>query len=226
MKTFTKTPSGSSFLGAALVVFGILLLLNQTEILDIGNPARWIPSIVIALGVWALISSRLRNLWGPLILIGIGGVVQVAVLTGQLWGSLWPLALIIAGLVIVFRAVPARRRPSASTDGRVQVFSAFWGAEHDYGAADLRDGQITVAFGGADIDLRDARISRPPAVLDVLAMFGGIDIRVPDDWRVQIEALGLFGGSEDSRRSGSSSSDAKLLIVRGLVLFGGLEIKT
>ena len=221
-----KTPSGATFVGVALIAFGILLILNQTEILDIGNPVRWMPSIVIALGVWALVSSRLRNLWWPLILIGIGVVVQAAVLSGQLWNSLWPLAIIIAGLVIVFRALPARRGTRASTDGRVQVFSAFWGAEHDYGATDLRDGQITVAFGGADIDLRNARVSKPPAVLDVLVMFGGIDIRVPDDWRVQIEALGLFGGSEDSRRSGSSSSDAKLLVIRGLVLFGGLEIKT
>ena len=221
-----KTPSGATFLGVALVTFGILLLLNQTEVLDIGNPVRWIPSIVIALGVWALVSSRFRNLWGPLILIGVGGGVQVAVLSGQLWGTLWPVALIVAGLVIVFRAVPARRRTRNSTDGRIQVFSAFWGTEHDCGATDLRDGQITVAFGGADIDLRNARISTPPAVFDVLVMFGGVDIRVPDDWRVQIEALGLFGGSEDSRRSGSSSSEAKLLIVRGLVLFGGLEIKT
>ena len=221
-----KTPSGATFVGVALIAFGILLILNQTEILDIGNPVRWMPSIVIALGVWALVSSRLRNLWGPLILIGIGIVVQTAVLSGQLWNSLWPLAIIIAGLVIVFRALPSRQRTRASTDGRVQVFSAFWGAEHDYGATDLRDGQITVAFGGADIDLRNARVSKPPAVLDVLVMFGGIDIRVPDDWRVQIEALGLFGGSEDSRRSGSSSSYAKLLVIRGLVLFGGLEIKT
>ncbi|MCY4108331.1 MAG: LiaF-related protein [Chloroflexi bacterium] len=221
-----KTPSGATVVGLALVLFGVLLLLNQTGLLDIGNPARWIPSILVALGVWALVSSRFRNLWGPLILIGIGVVIQVAVLSGQLWGTLWPMALIIVGLVIVFRAIPARRRPLASADGRVQVFSAFWGAEHNYGAADLRGGQITVAFGGADLDLRDAHISRPPAVIDVLAMFGGIDIRVPDDWRVQIEALGLFGGTEDSRRSGSPSSESKLLIVRGLVLFGGLEIKT
>ena len=52
---------------------------------------------------------------------------------------------------------------------------------------DFEGGDITAIMGGAEIDLRQASIRGGPAVLDTFAMMGGIEIRVPDDWTVDLQ---------------------------------------
>jgi hypothetical protein len=61
-------------------------------------------------------------------------------------------------------------------------------------------------------------------VLDVLVCWGGVDIKVPDTWGVQNQATVMLGGVED--RSKVPPADARdILIIRGLVIMGGIEIK-
>ena len=84
--------------------------------------------------------------------------------------------------------------------------------------------ESTTVFGGAEYDLRDARVERPPAVIDVTCLFGGAELRVPEDWIVHNDVLALFGGVDDKRRGSSADGDVTVTI-RGTVMFGGLTIR-
>jgi predicted membrane protein len=78
-------------------------------------------------------------------------------------------------------------------------------------------------MGGCDIDLRQAAINGD-AFIDVFAVWGGIEIRVPEDWSVAFHVTPLLGGVEDKTRPSLGSSQQRLT-VRGLVVMGSVEVK-
>jgi len=61
-------------------------------------------------------------------------------------------------------------------------------------------------------------------VVDVTAMMGGFEIRVPESWNVVVELIPFMGGYEDKTRHPTDPS-APRLRVRGFVMMGGVEIK-
>jgi hypothetical protein len=54
-------------------------------------------------------------------------------------------------------------------------------------------------------------------------VFGGIELRVPEDWLVETRVRAVFGGVENRARV-PESENAKRLLVRGNVVFGALDV--
>ena len=78
-------------------------------------------------------------------------------------------------------------------------------------------------MGGCEVDLRHAGINGD-AVIDVFAMWGGIELRVPESWTVITKVTPIMGGVEDNTRAPQNPGGHRLTI-RGMVLMGGIEIK-
>jgi predicted membrane protein len=90
----------------------------------------------------------------------------------------------------------------------------------------LKGGKLTAAFGGIDLDLTQADIQGPVTV-QVDVIFGGMKLVVPPHWDVRAEVSNIAAGIEDKRIYRESAIDPnKVLILKGTVLFGGLEIKS
>ena len=87
----------------------------------------------------------------------------------------------------------------------------------------FKGGELTAIMGGCEIDLRQASIKDGEAVIDVFAFWGGIELKVPLDWSVVIEATPLLGGFDDKTRPPQGGS-AKRLVVKGYAIMGGFEI--
>jgi Cell wall-active antibiotics response 4TMS YvqF len=97
-------------------------------------------------------------------------------------------------------------------------------AGSDRRVSDEFDGaQATTVFGGYKLDLRDSEMRGHRAVLDLTTVFGGSQILVPDDWDVVYEGRAIFGGFEDKTHHPAGAS--RELIVEGLTLFGGTQIR-
>jgi hypothetical protein len=78
-------------------------------------------------------------------------------------------------------------------------------------------------MGGCEIDLRHASLEDGQAVFDTFAMWGGIEIRVPEDWAVESHVVPLLGGFEDKTRQ---PADAKQrLVITGIAIMGGVGVK-
>ena len=82
-------------------------------------------------------------------------------------------------------------------------------------------------FGGYKVDFRHAEIHGDRAVLEANAFFGGGEIIVPEHWYVSMHGAGIFGGYTDKTRhfQPDPSKPTKTLIVKGLAMFGGVEVK-
>jgi hypothetical protein len=107
---------------------------------------------------------------------------------------------------------------------RITGFSLFSSIERRVTSQSFRGGDVSAIMGGHEIDLRGARIDGESAVIDVFVIMGGVDITVPEGWVVSNEIVPIMGGIEDRARVAGGAPSGHL-ILRGVVLMGGVEIK-
>ena len=69
-------------------------------------------------------------------------------------------------------------------------------------------------------------MSDDSAVVQVSAIFGGVEIKVPTNWLVISQGTGIFGGFSDSTSQPPEGTPGlKRLIIKGEAVFGGVDIK-
>jgi predicted membrane protein len=90
----------------------------------------------------------------------------------------------------------------------------------------FQGGKITAAFGGADIDLMQTDFTGV-VTIQVDVIFGGVKLIVPPHWDIRTEISNIAAGLEDKRFFRDGGVDpSKVVVLKGTVLFGGLEIKS
>jgi hypothetical protein len=227
--------------GLILIVVGALLTLDRADLLEWDTVAPFfLPSLLAFIGLVKLLPPATPGgkLGGSLLLIAAGWLLlyQLGYLRWLSFWKLWPLLLVAVGGWITWRAVTgrsgfsfARLEPRSSTAtepgslGTVNAMAVLGSAKRSCNSADFRGGDLFAFMGGCEIDLREARIAHSPAVIDAFAWWGGIDIRVPEDWSVQLQGIPLLGGYDDSTRPPKAAG--QVLIVKGVAIMGGVEIK-
>lgn len=227
----TRQNSNQLFIGGALVLAGLLLFLNNLNLIDIGGFWRWLPSLFILLGVWQLYANNFRFFTGPVILIGGGLIFQLSALGALGIDSvfdLWPLILIvIGGSILVERlGIELPSLPGRSRDpNNLSILSIFSGAEDTIISESFEGGELTAVFGSIEVDLRQTTAASQPITINTFALFGGVEMKIPEGWRVRRDIIGIFGGTEDSRKQKPDDPAAPVdLVVTGFALFGGIEI--
>jgi len=217
--------------GGLIILIGILLLLSTTNTVPTDSLWDWVPAIFVVLGLWALVSSGFRNLTGPVMVIAIAGAFlarNLELIGDAVIETWWPLFLVLFGvLLLIGRQRRSRTHTDLGEDGELTTIAIFGGSERRITTDRFAGGEVVVAFGGAEIDLRDAEIDRPPATIEALALFGGAEIRAPEEWNVKLDVLPLFGGASDERKrpeEGSRRGDGPDLVITGVALFGGIEV--
>ncbi|MBK7367980.1 MAG: hypothetical protein IPJ04_08730 [Candidatus Eisenbacteria bacterium] len=185
-----------------LVVFGVMKLTG------IGADKRMIPGTIFTSAGLLLLGNKLQLPWWH---IGIG--------------DLWPLMLIFFGVSVVMRSMrgPAHEGEGDS-DTFVRTFALMGGVTRRNRSDAFRGGDLSAMMGGVELDLRDAQLADGRAILDVFAMWGGIEILVPPDWRVESEVSPIMAGYEDNTRLAPGIEPVGTLVVRGFVVMGGVEV--
>ncbi|HUK13223.1 MAG TPA: DUF5668 domain-containing protein [Thermoanaerobaculaceae bacterium] len=114
--------------------------------------------------------------------------------------------------------------PASEVASTVSAFALLGAVRRRSIGQDFRGGDLTAIMGGCELDLRGASIMSGDAVIDTFAMWGGIEIRVPEDWTVVVQGTPILGGFEDKTRH-VAGDPRKVLVVRGAAVMGGVEIK-
>ena len=218
----TSSSTNNRLVGVGFIVLGVLFLLPLVSSFEFSF-GDWWPLFLILIGFGSLSKGSTR---GGLIVIAIGVVfllINLNILNISFW-LLWPFALIAVGVAILFDHSRARRSasdaPPAGDD--LAVSALFSGSEQRIDSQRFNGGNVSVTFGGAEIDLRGAAIAGDAATINVNAVFGGVKLQVPPDWAVHVRADSTFGGVEKKRPD--PAEPKATLTVTGSCLFGGIEI--
>jgi hypothetical protein len=120
----------------------------------------------------------------------------------------------------VRHAVPSRGDEESDDLGLVAVFD---GIELKSRARAFQGGSMLAWFGGIQLDLSEVELA-PGAQLSLYALFGGIDIRTPQSWRIESDLKVVVGGV-DARSPGEADPAAPVLTLTGSTLFGGIAVR-
>jgi hypothetical protein len=224
-----RNVTGRNVFAIVLIALGVLWTLDSLGFIESDQILRWWPVAVIAFGLSRLLGVGSRPNYGVGALFTIGGawllgnsldLIRVSVF------DLWPLVLVAIGASMILRSRPSQILSSATRQSTGEVHSfAFWsGLERQVVTDDFRGGDLSAIMGGVEVDLRSAKISSGRAVLDLLVMWGGIVVRVPEDWVVVNEMTVVMGGIEQKTKATLGASN-QILALRGFALMGGIEIK-
>lgn len=229
--------------GLVLLVVGAVLLLDRLDIISFSWVFSW-PFILIGFGIFTLIRHGGKNLFG-IFLIFLGAFFFLRrenLIPDQYYEFILPIGIIAAGLFLILKRSTKKnplvdfidKEPNdINSSGSEIVNSDYIKAEAVFASVqrrliskDFKGGEITTAFGSADIDLSEAEIEES-AVLDIEVIFGGLKLIIPPHWEIQTDVSNVFSGIEDKRAFPSvDKSERKTLYIKGSVNFGGLEFKS
>jgi predicted membrane protein len=232
-----KRIGGNFLFGILILLFGLALLFNNLGIadIDIGDIiSTWWPLFVIVAGLSLLLNhgSKGEVLSGIFILF-----VGVALLLGNLdiWNInlsfvfklFWPTILILVGVSFL-----TGRRGSGKSN-----YAIMGGIERNKEPWTLDETGFVAFMGGIELNFKYAEIPDGETVIDLTAVMGGIEIKVPKDIDVECKGSVILGGLEmlsrstggivastSSSQKGSGESNKKLRFYCRAIM-GGIEIK-
>jgi predicted membrane protein len=228
--------AGQILIGVAVIALGCLFLLENFGILDFDYTLQFWPVLLILAGSLKLTQAgdnRGRIVGGFLLAFGVAMILKSTGLLHISWRTLGPVLLIGVGLMVIFKSshnrMPAqffdklsKQGEQAGDDSVISVTAILGGMERRITTTDFRGGEVTAIMGGCQLDLRHANM-QGEAVLNVFALCGGVEIKVPDDWTVSLQGTPLLGGFSEKTIPNKDAS--KRLIIRGYAIMGGLEVR-
>lgn len=236
------TRRSSIWTGIFIVAIGIVALLRTT----VEGFPDWAFSwqmLLIAFGLFIGIRHNFRGgAWLALLLVG-GIFLARDIYPEFSFGRIWPVVLIVIGLFIILRPrrgwkLNANKKTEGASDSLftedidyskedfVDSTSIFGGAKKIVISKNFKGGDLVNIFGGTELDLSQADFTGT-AVIELTTIFGGTKLLVPSNWSVKSEAVTIFGGIEDKRRMQAvTEASEKTLLIRGTVIFGGIDIKS
>lgn len=252
--SFCKVLIASLFIISGILLFARNMGWITTETFNI--IVSW-HSLLIILGLYLMIRHYF-----------IRGIILVLIGTYFLIGGLswlpensqvmvWPFALIIAGILLIFKSSRGKKMiwthrqarehrqqwtetHSGNTTGmnngneqqRSNSVNGFLYSENVWGAARhvvldelFKGAEVRTSFGGTTIDLRHTHIAPGETYIDVDCNWGGIEIYAPSDWKITFKCNTFFGGCNDKRWQNGDTNQNSMLVIRGTISFGGLEVK-
>jgi predicted membrane protein len=229
-----KAPSPFSpklVLGVAIIVAGLVLTLDNLGLIQAHTIFKLWPLVLVAMGVAKIRQDRQNSsLGGWFLVLGGAFLLLFTFGRGHLADALGPMLVVALGILIVVKALKQNRGVPpelARSEDFLQGTAIFGGFKRRVSTQAFKGGELTAIFGGYEVDLRQAVLENGQARIDVFVLFGGGEIRVPEGWEISNRATAIAGALNDSTHHGPASPDARpRLVITGLILFGGTEVKS
>ncbi|MEO8432430.1 MAG: DUF5668 domain-containing protein [Acidobacteriota bacterium] len=236
--------TGRIVAGGILILLGLLFTLDNFGLVRAGDVFHYWPLFIVGFGLLKISQSRAREQRvAGYVITAVGFLLLARTLRLLPFGlrQLWPVVLLLVGALLVWESLRGR---GARTDGgsgiaardesvagsTLNEFAFMGGGDRVVRSQDFRGGEVTAIMGGFQIDLRGAAIGGAAAEMEIFTLWGGVDLRVPEDWNVVVRGVPVLGVFSNSTRSAGSadprgSAPGKSLIVKGMSIMGGVEVK-
>jgi predicted membrane protein len=230
-----------------LIGAGTLLFLSNLGLLPAFNLWDLWPLILVIAGVGKLVGERCATGRAIGVILMAGGTLFLLVTLGVLHvrahDDSWPISVLLltAGSIALIKVLQSNERgrprvgfpqdtpaPSAASLDEVNEHVVLGAVKRKIQSANFRGGKLECILGSIDLNFRRAEISsvERSATIVVKVVFGAVELRVPETWRVVSQAADVFGSIEDKTIANKSPGfDGPTLVIVGSVAFGSIEIK-
>ena len=235
--------------GVFIIIIGSLFLARELGV-DLPQYLFTWKMFLIGAGITIGIKHNFKNaIWFFLILIGgtflIGDLYPDMIIKRVMW----PILIIVIGIFTILK--PRRRHKNiffkqdrfghwensskktcfvndvvATDEDHIDSTTFFGAVGKKIISKNFKGGDIVIVFSGNEINLMQADLANE-ATLEITTVFGGAKILAPANWEIKSEIVCVCGSVEDKRpiiQGGSETS--KILILKGTVFCGGIEIKS
>ena len=239
--------------GCVILLVGVVFLLRNLGVYIPGWFFSW-STFLMLLGLYVGYKRNFQGA-GWLILFGLGSYFTIGHMADISLGRSTPAVFLIAlGLWMIFRPKGTRksRRKNVDFEGKptpefnfdssdtsagqassasdpfdvIDTVNIFSGSNQNVFSKNFKGGEVVCVFGGGELNLTQADFEGT-IVMDIVAVFGGVKILIPPTWQVKSEITSIMGGVDDKRgRQIGDVSPAKILILQGTALCGGIEIRS
>jgi len=232
MRNRSDNVNGRIFIGAVLIIIGVLFFMRNFHFLMFNVDLFSWPVILFILGILIIVKNR--NSTFGFILVTIGGLGIAAryfnMSIRYFIAEYWPFLLIIFGIYIIFKRTPhsevGQNESVDSDEYKIDLFTLLASKTVTIRTNRFLGGKVTSILGESIIDLRNSDLADNKIELETQTILGSTEIHIPSSWNVIIKTTTIFGGIEDVRGfTENSESNQKTLIIKGQVLLGGGEIK-
>lgn len=220
-----NTSLSRTLTGSAIIIVGLAALLGGLNIIDFGHLlATYWPTLVIAGGLLILLANPREQYMWAILFIALGIMWQlraIEVIDFNVWALFWPLVLIALGWsVITNRAWGTDKIVNRDADSASAILG---GVETKIDSTNYTGSKITVILGGSLLDLRHANIKKE-ATIEVFALMGGLEVKVPEGWSVRSSVMPILGGV-DNKTIAATGKNAPVVNIIGTTILGGVEVK-
>lgn len=218
--------------GLILIAIGVILG---------GNALGWFNIEVFFDGWWTLFiivpcavglvtdKDRTGHLIGLLIGVCLLLACQNVIGFDSLWKLLVPGIIILIGLSMIFKSVfnnkfnKATKKLNEKYNKGDDSGAVFGGVDINMAGKEFKGKDVNAVFGGLKLDLRKAKI-KEDVIINATAIFGAVDILVPENVAIETKSNSFFGGISNKRKT-TPKAGAPTVYVNGVAMFGGIEVK-
>jgi predicted membrane protein len=250
-----RSRHGHIWTGVFILLVGVAALIKAT-VTDLPDWVFSWQSFLILLGFFIGIKHGFKGgSWFLLILIGVAFLLRDFYPDLEIRRYIWPAALIVVGGFLILKPrrrlsqscyIDEKKKTAAASSGIAEAkvvdetfesrkdfkedfidsTSIFGSNKKNIISKNFKGGDIVNILSGTELDLTRADFTGT-AVVELTIILGGTKLIIPSNWTVKSEAVTIFGGLEDKRNmQGVSDNPDKVLLLKGTVIFGGIEIRS
>ena len=209
-------------LGIILMVVGVLFLGSNLDWwnIDLFFDGWWtlfiiIPALVGIFKKEERISSIIGFIIGVLLLLAAQDVIN----WGMIWKIFMPVLLIIFGISLVFSTKKKENKQIVSKYAK-RYLAIFSGVDEKI-KDDIDDISLIAVLGGIELDFRDAKFTKDITIA-CTCVFGGIDLRLPENVKVEVDGLSLFG--DVTNKHIQKDKKEYTVHIEHTTIFGGIDL--
>lgn len=218
--------------GLILIAIGVILGGNALGLfnIDVFFDGWWTLFIIVPCTVGLITDKdRTGHLIGLIVGVCLLLACQNVIGFDSLWKLLVPSIIIIIGLSMIFKTMFSGKFNKAAAKLNEKInkddeSGAVFGAVNiNMSGKEFKGKNLNAVFGGLKLDLREAKI-KEDVIINATAIFGGVDILVPEGVLVETKSNSFFGGVSTKKKA-TPKDGAPTIYVNGVAMFGGIEVK-
>ncbi|NLC48474.1 MAG: cell wall-active antibiotics response protein [Tenericutes bacterium] len=215
--------------GIVFIILGIVIALNTLGITNINIFFEgWWTLFIIVPSTIDLFNNK--NKTGSIIWLLIGLALLLAsqeIINFEIiWKLMLPTILVIIGFTLIFKDTQVSnqiKKLNKKSNPDYEYCATFSSQNIIYDKEEFKGAEVNAIFGGVKLDLRKS-IIKSDQVINVSAIFGGVDIFVPSNVNVKIKSTPIFGGVSDKTHTDGKKENYTIYI-NAVSIFGGVDLK-